>query len=64
MRSEEWWKGRTIHRAPQYPLIKRFFKTLRRFLIFMRRPFTPNSSLLTPNFRHSFFIKDGINGII
>ena len=57
-------RGAQFIERPNTPLIKRFFKTLRRFLIFMRRPFTPNSSLLTPNFRHSFFIKDGINGII
>ena len=23
MRSEEWWKGRIIHKAPQYPFLKK-----------------------------------------
>ena len=31
MRSEEWWKGRTIHKAPQYPFLYTMLLSLAKY---------------------------------
>ena len=60
VRSEKWWKGHTIHIVPQYPnhyieqLVRYLYKNSAALSNFMRRTFTPHSSLLTPHFNQRF----------